>query len=353
MDLASLAALARDESTDSRGALVSGLTDLFLAAAEKDLPKVGALFGEVVVRMIDELELDVREQLALRVSRHPSVPSNLLLRLAVDEIRVAGPVLERTPALSDQDLATVAMTQSQDHLRALTRRDVIASALATVLIHRGLSDVVVALVRNRGADLSDRCFELLVARARKDVDIQIALAGRPDMPAEAARRLVPFLPRVLRQRIHDSARATMLKEAVAEFVADQAKAQLEAFGGVRARTMQIIEKVAANAMPVDEAVVTVAGQDSPVDLGVLIARVVDMPHHSVVRQIFSPDDSALIVLCRAAGISREGYDRILRMRSKRLKMSMTAVRDAQNRYARMTRENVAEALPALKAKLKG
>lgn len=102
-----------------------------------------------------------------------------------------GPTLVETAALSDRLLLELAgrLWASGLHL-ALAHRRRVPAAVVDRLVADGDPGVLLALVRNPGAELTTTAFEILVDRAIEDPLIDAALSRRTDLPAAPSLRRV-------------------------------------------------------------------------------------------------------------------------------------------------------------------
>ncbi|GJD59576.1 DUF2336 domain-containing protein [Methylobacterium dankookense] len=81
--------------------------------------------------------LSVRAQLAAILASVESGPVRTVTHLAYDlEVEVAGPLLKRSPLISEEDLEAIAQLRSQDHLTALAGRTTLSPALAGIVKSR-------------------------------------------------------------------------------------------------------------------------------------------------------------------------------------------------------------------------
>lgn len=351
MDLAQLSNLARDGSNDGRGALVSVLTDLFLAANGEETRRVGELYGDIVCKVIDQLQVDVRQSLAMRVSEHPEAPHDLMCKLAHDVIEVARPVLQRAEVLTAEDLVAVAEKRSQDHLREIARRKEIDPAVSSAVAKRGHPDVLLAILGNAGAAFDDEGFTQIAKRARQVPKLQEALVARPDLTHQAAEALVPFLTREIERRVRELGDNDVILKALEERPRHKVNVQLHDLGDKPSKVQQLIDGVVAGRVSIDEAVDIFTARNRPIDLGTMIARVAQVPENAVLRVIFREEDAPLVVLCRVAGVSDKAYEKIVRMRARRLKLTANAIADAIGRYTSMAPEQAVRSLSAIKGKL--
>src|SRR5665213_796464 len=74
------------------------------------------VFGEIIDRLTQELEMEVRAELSRRLANSKNAPIDLVNKLANHKsIDVAGPVLRQSERLDDPALVAVATTGSQLH----------------------------------------------------------------------------------------------------------------------------------------------------------------------------------------------------------------------------------------------
>src|SRR5271163_4807222 len=128
--------LAKEPSSEKRRALMREVTDLFFANPDHRGGEL-TLFDDVLTQLAGEMEEAVRVELAVRLAPTPSPPFKLVRTLAADAaIAVAQPILEQSPALSDEDLLAVANKQGQAHLKAISRRPIVSEAVTDAIVAR-------------------------------------------------------------------------------------------------------------------------------------------------------------------------------------------------------------------------
>jgi uncharacterized protein (DUF2336 family) len=141
-------------TAESRERALWHATDLLIAGRYRD--EEIDVFGEVIGRLADEIEVAARAELAERLARFDSAPANIIRKLAFDDaIEVAGPVLRNSLQLDSDTLVANAQAKGQPHLLAISRRKFIDEAVTDVLVKRGNRDVVNSVASNRGARLSN------------------------------------------------------------------------------------------------------------------------------------------------------------------------------------------------------
>jgi uncharacterized protein (DUF2336 family) len=149
------------------------------------------VFGEVIGRLADEIELAARAKLAKRLAHTDNAPINIVKKLAFDDsIDVAGPVLQHSPRLDANTLVTNIRTKSQPHLLAISKRSSIPVAVTDELVARGNREVVQSVASNNGARLSDFGFLHMIKRSETDSILAEQLGLRKEIPRHIFQQLI-------------------------------------------------------------------------------------------------------------------------------------------------------------------
>jgi hypothetical protein len=146
-------------------------------------------------------------KLSDRLAPIERAPVTVIGRLSQDDdIAIAGPVLERSAVLTDDDLIKIAKTKSQAHLSAIAGRASIAELVTDVLIDRGDTEVARKVTANAGARFSRFGFDTAVRRGGQDDSLALAIAERADLPPEVLKQLVRKATATVRERLMSNAR---------------------------------------------------------------------------------------------------------------------------------------------------
>jgi len=346
--LTKLSELAKDNSTGGRKSLVAALTDLFMSADTDKAEQVSLMFGDIVMRVLGQLEDEARRALAKRVSSHAAAPRDLMVTLAKDQIEVAQSVLEESPVLNAEDLAEIATTGSQEHLKAIAGREKVEEVVTRVIVTRGDNQVLTKVAENNGASFSEDTFHRLVDRSKAYPAIQAALINRKDLPSDAARMLVPFLSEELMERVKGLGADNTLVMVMAERAAEEVAARARRLAEAKEQSDQLIKDVQNGKAKLDDAVRLFARSDRAAELGILLAKVSHLPVAAVSNLIYSKSDKPLIIICKANGVSEDAFKNILTMRARHLGMSGLAVNDAIQRYKQFTDDAASRSLIAIR-----
>ncbi|NQE64385.1 DUF2336 domain-containing protein [Caulobacter sp. RHG1] len=299
-----LIALANEPSSAKRRELLRGVTDMFFEGEGHGSVEMG-LFDDVMSQLAGEMEEAVKVELAQRLGEAPAPPRGLTRTLASDSIAVAEPIL-RSSALTDDDLLHVARTQGQDHLRAISQRASVSSAVSDAIVARGDDDTLGVLLRNEGAVLSRTAHETVVDRAAANPALHEAVIDRNSLPVDLLNEMYFMVEAKLRDRIMEKnagmdpamleAALTAGRKRVAmddgALPADYAAAEKE-FRTLRAKA-KISPQVLAGMLRAKKTTLFL----------VALADLADVDFHTARKILERREMDALSVICKAADFDR-------------------------------------------------
>jgi uncharacterized protein (DUF2336 family) len=176
-------------SPESRARALWHATDLLIAGRYTE-DQIW-IFGEVIGRLADEIEVVARAKLAKQLAHSDNAPFNVVMILAFDDsIDVAGPVLQHSQRLHAETLVTNIRTKSQLHLLAISKRSSIPVAVTDELVTRGNREVVQSVASNNGASFSDFGFLHMIKRSETDSILAEQLGLRKEIPRHMFQQLI-------------------------------------------------------------------------------------------------------------------------------------------------------------------
>ncbi|MDJ0931461.1 hypothetical protein [Breoghania sp.] len=116
------------------------------------------------------------------------------------------------------------------------------------------------------------------------------------------------------------------------------KAQLRELGASQTQTESAISAVKEGKATLDEVAVFFAKNDKPVYLALLFLRIGNVAETVTTRLVLKGDDALLILLCRALKLSPDAFNQIVRMRSRRLRLTGQQAQESLARYEEMSPE---------------
>src|SRR5438093_290782 len=178
-------------SDEQRFSMLRQVCDLFLTHAPACQAEQVSVFGDVMIRLMVMAPRDGLIELSIKLAPVDNAPSNVARRLASDnDMAIAGPILTKSNALTDEDLAAIIVEKGPSHLKEVVKRDRIGQAVTDVLLDRNdRRELLYKLARNDGVRFSEVGIVKLVYAAKNDKALAEIVLGRKDLPAE----MLPFL----------------------------------------------------------------------------------------------------------------------------------------------------------------
>ena len=179
------------------------ITDLFLANTGNYSVDQSNLYDDIFVKIVDNIEVAARAELARRLAPIDGAPTNTIRSLALDDdIEVAEPVLAQSKKLDDDILAHCAATKGQQHLLAIATRMELSEKVSDQLVKHGDKPVLSTVVSNPGAKISDQSFGSLVQKSVGDDWLTEIIALRKDIPERHFRELILKASGIVHQRLN-------------------------------------------------------------------------------------------------------------------------------------------------------
>ncbi|MEK9968026.1 MAG: DUF2336 domain-containing protein, partial [Ferrovibrio sp.] len=155
-----------------------------LTAVERDLAQA------IIAALARAAEVRVRQALAEPLRDSPQLPRGIAMKLARDVAKVATPLLQFSPVLSDADLVELVQAVSPLHQSAIAGRRRVSATLAAALVSHAAEPAVAVLMDNRGAEVGSAMMERALDRFPDSRALGEALARHPDLPPKFAARLI-------------------------------------------------------------------------------------------------------------------------------------------------------------------
>lgn len=189
--IAKLDHVLRAGSPDLRTRMLQEVAGLFLDDAHRLSEHQVSLFDDILIRLTESAELRTLTTLSRSLADLHLVPRELARRLANhDDADVAAPILRKCACIPDADLIDIAWMRAEGHLCAIAGRKTVNQELTDILLMRGDSNVLRALARNPGADVTSAGLAMMVDAAERDEGIAAALVSRKDLPRHVLADLV-------------------------------------------------------------------------------------------------------------------------------------------------------------------
>ena len=302
--------VAREGSTEKRADLLREITDVFMAAPDRYTSSEMQHFDVILSKVTESVEIALRVEIAEKLADVANAPRNLVRQLANDEITVAQPILERSPALSEEDLIKVVRQRTQDHMKAISRRREIPASLSAELVERGDKDVLVVLAGNQGAQFTGDTISKLVEHSRTIADLQAPLTERYDLPPNLLTQMYFFVSSALKREIlkrSDLLDPALIDEAVEGNRIKILKQAIDEAGAEVAEARKFVEaKIRANLLN-ESLLKDLIEHRRSTEFLLCFAHYVGVDP-STAQRIFSDKSfESLAIACRAAGLERSTF----------------------------------------------
>ncbi len=306
-------------SLDRRSEMLRKITDLFVAGSSDFAGEDISIFDDVFVRLVAKIEQSARELLAKRLARISNSPPQIIRALAFDDtLNVAGPVLTQSVQLDDKTLVEIARTKGQGHMLAISQRASLNEPVTDVLVERGDREVLISVVDNFGASISDSGFSTLVHRSEGDDMLADLVGSRPEIPAPLLGALVAKASLAVRTKLeaaHPEAKAE-IRRAVAE-AAGRVEAQIGSPSFDYTAAAAAVESLKQSGKLDESALASFAKSGAYAEVTAALAIMCDVSLQLAERAMTRDQSDNLVVLAKAIGLSSSTLNEILLLRAKR------------------------------------
>jgi uncharacterized protein (DUF2336 family) len=341
LSLEDLFELAQDKSAEGRQSLFENMPDLFLDGGSSVSDREKALMGEILRRLVYDVELKLRKSLAEKLSKRSDTPHDLIAELANNEFEVAHPILPESNVLHDADLIEAIKHRTIAHQLVISMRKNLSADVSEALVKTGQEDVITNLLNNHGAKVSRHVMDYLVSESKRVDSYQNPLVQRPDLPPELAERMSWWVSAALRTHISERFSLDLgeLDDAIEAVAAEQ-------FGlvqGDMAPTTKAddLVKRLSDLGEVDAPFLIKALRQGEISLfESAFCKLTGLKLKLLRRILFEPGGEALVLLCRVVDVGSDTFSELLELS-----------RRAKDREEEVTREQK-ERLQALYVKTK-
>jgi uncharacterized protein (DUF2336 family) len=267
-----------------------------------------SLADSVLHLLVKDLEKSVRQSLAETLAASPNLPHEIATRMARDDIEVARPLLERSPVLSDEDLAEIVRTHAMQYALAVAGREHLSECLSDIVAETGDAEVVARLAGNVGAKISLGTLTRLADDYRDDRDVQDRLVRRPALPYELVDRMVAEIGERLEWELVRKRRMTA-EEARQLMAATRERATINIVArehGERSVERELRERLTVGELGSEELLIHLRdGEISRFEAG--IALLADTDLRRARQLLYGADRRGLAALSARAGFATPHY----------------------------------------------
>ena len=295
-----------------RRSLAKRLADVICIPESQLTPQERHMAGDVLVEMLRDADIELREGVAKRLVMLNEAPRTILMILAKDEIQVAKHVLEKTKSLTDSDLIQIARKVSGAHRKMMAQRRKVSDAVVDVIVEFLEEDVVETLLANKGANFSETALQRILTMSRSHPPYVELLAKREELRPSHGLTMFWWADGVRRKRIlkRFSVARTVLQQSCADLYP---KAAADGWSDPAVRkTLQFIERRQRNRAAIErsdhegleEAITTAEIQGLTRELTQEISYMAGIKPATGAQIMMDKGGEAIAILCKAPGLKR-------------------------------------------------
>ena len=308
VELQDLLSLARDKSVAGRTALVKALGDLFYDSHSELSSDERVIMGEILQRLIGDVEEVVRKALAETLAGLPEAPPQVISALANDAIEIAYPILLESSVLQDMELIEIIRHRTHEHQLAIAMRGSISEEVSDALVETDDNDVIRTLVENRGAKISGDTMERIVDRSEDQTDLQDPLLRRNELSPPLAKRMYWWVSAALRKSIVErfDIDSVELDKSIERAVKDLMGEPIAKAANVDNVDGMIRQLIGAGKVT-PQLMIQTLRQGEIALFEEMLAGLSDLNTKLVRRFVFEPGGEALAILCKSQNIMKPDF----------------------------------------------
>ena len=196
---ADIRTLLKGASADERAASAMKLCQVMqhqpLTAEEQETA------AEILRVMAGDAAELVRRAIAVTLKSSPLVPRDVAMRLARDVEAICVPMLNCSPAFTDEDLAKIVRLGGPVRQLAIARRPVLSRKVTDAIAEHGCERAVSAACANDNADFAEEALARVISRFDANERVLQAMAFRRVLPLSITETLVSLVSDAVREHL--------------------------------------------------------------------------------------------------------------------------------------------------------
>lgn len=311
-DAESLMLLAREKSAESRSRLSEIIVDLFDNQASVLTERQRTLMYGILQTVINDIESSVRQAVAGRLALMEDVPRDLVSQLANDDASIAFPILSKSGLLRDVDLVEIIKLRTEEHMLAITMRRSVSESVSEALVESGHEPVIISLLKNTNAKISETTMEYLVEQSQRVDSFQEPILNRDELNPQLAKRMFLWVSAALRQHIvsaFDLDKATV-DELLEQVTSEEISAKPEPG---KKKVQQLADALKDEGLVTVEMLITALNEGEVPLFIALFSKVTKLREHLVQRLLFEQGGEGLAITCKAIGMSTEEFTHLFEL----------------------------------------
>jgi uncharacterized protein (DUF2336 family) len=270
------------------------------------------LMREILRRLTRDVEMAIRIALAQRLAEDTTAPHDLITLLVDDTIEVARPLILNSPLLTESDVLRLIAEAGIAHQEAVAGRPNIGIPVTDALVRTGHDTVLLALVKNATARISNATFETLVEKSRALTGLQEPLVRRPDLPPKLATNMCEWVSDALKDFIKNNYKGGPgnLEAAITDAKLAVKSEPVGPSDVPADSALKLVEKLAASGQLKAGFLMRVLSQGQIDLFDLAFAKLADMELSAFRARFYEQGAHMVALACRAAGIDRSVFNTV-------------------------------------------
>ena len=297
----------------SRAQIAQRLAEIVSWPATRISPHERQLAGDILIALLRTASHDLRARCAQRLATVVDAPKVVLRYLSRDEIDIARPLLEASPALDDTDLIATIRASGPAHWAVIAQRRNLTETVTDALVQTGDPAIVETLLHNSFSRLSSFGVDGVVFMARQHRGLAKALLMREEI--KPAQGLTLFWWADADTRVHILRRFAVDRSVLLQEVSDlfvQA-AQENWTDGPTRQALQFIERRQRNRIAaqksahqsLENAIIALVESGATREIILDITAMCGVKPVPGARILSDPGGEPIAILAKAVGLKRD------------------------------------------------
>lgn len=195
--------LAKDINQQVREELAYKIGRLIPTLTDHESERLAEMTFQVLEILAKDQVPQVRAIIADEIKHLVDVPKRLIKRLAQDaEVAVAGPILEYSPLLSDEQILQIVTSGLRGGaLEAVARRKNIPNKISQAVVDQDEDPATAELLKNQTANISEKLMGEIAMTAENRPSLHLPLVDRRSLSKGTLRRIATFVSAALVERM--------------------------------------------------------------------------------------------------------------------------------------------------------
>jgi len=241
--------LLTDRSTKTQVDVVGKLTRQFVSEGSGALTRQQQVIAQDIFNLLMARgETIVRSMLAMNLSQSEKLSPELARKMANDpSIEVAGPVLQYSEVLTDEDLmGIIGSMVDSSKLQAIAKRDTVSESVSEMLVSTNLEQVVASLVQNEGAKIAYQTYVDIIQHHKNNEQVVESIFQRSSVPMGVIEKVISNLSYNMKQSLEakhgDLEKLSVMKKALDQSL-EMTSIKMMGFSSSDAELMRLIKQL--------------------------------------------------------------------------------------------------------------